>query len=56
MAPSIDCVARGGSCVIGSDCCSERCSPEEGLCYPGGDVADELDRDKLTEGEGGAGG
>jgi hypothetical protein len=56
MAPSIDCVARGGSCVIGSDCCSERCSPEEGLCYPGGDVADGLDRDKLTEGEGGAGG
>jgi hypothetical protein len=53
IAPTIDCVIRGGSCVTGSDCCSNRCSPEL-ICYPDGTVHG--DRDKLTQGEGGAAG
>jgi hypothetical protein len=53
MAPTIDCVIRGERCVTGSDCCSKRCSPEL-ICYPEGTKLG--DRDKLTLGEGGAGG
>jgi hypothetical protein len=52
-SPTIDCVIRGGTCVTGSDCCSNRCSPDL-ICYPQG--TEHGDRDKLTQGEGGAGG
>ena len=46
----VQCAERGQSCLVGSDCCSNRCSPEL-ECSP---VAEESDRDKLTEGDVGA--
>ena len=45
------CAARGEVCSLGSDCCSERCSPETFLCSSSPEDAEDGDRDKLTEGE-----